>query len=416
MRPTSLKGQSPSLSQVSLQLPLDPSLPNLRDAVEGLGPVLQRSLGVADVTTHPRYIRYKPGNKAIILHDVNLDGEPTWAVVTVASRKDLERASRTPEAAVIADRARPRALVGEPIAYLTDIGALIEWYPANLAMPGLSTPTDELHAGIAEFAGATGDKDEPTLIHYRPERRAVMRWGDVYLKAYAVDEHYERAILGLEFPLSVPGIVTPRIAKAMPQYRMAAQTAIPGGAPARDRESRIEMGQVLADLHQAPLGPLPELTPTGFLDAVKTTARQVTSLLPHLADEVATLLKALEVDVPNLKRPVVSHGDFHRRQAITIDGGLALIDFDSICIAHPAYDVAKFAASQINGRRGLDRAFEWLDDLVEGYGRRPADIEWHIAASVLRRSSKSFRFLHPDWPESIEAMVSQARAVLQGAG
>jgi aminoglycoside phosphotransferase (APT) family kinase protein len=256
-----------------------------------------------------------------------------------------------------------------------------------------------LMARMPEFG--EGYEEEPTLIHYRPDRRAVMRWGDVYLKVFAIDEHFERAVRGLEFSSKAPGIVAPKPVTTLPEYRISAQGAIPGEMPARLREARVKMGEALAQLHRAPLGSLPELTPTAFLDAVRTTVAIINRILPHLNAEVSGLVSMLETKLPAVVVPVVSHGDFHRRQAIAIDGGLALIDFDSICIAHPAYDVAKFAASQVNGRRGLERAFEWLEDLLEGYGRRPPDIEWHIAASILRRATKAFRFLSRDWPTRV---------------
>jgi hypothetical protein len=392
--------------------PDDPALPNLR-SVWQLGPILERSVGVSGIETRPRYIKYKPNNKAILLHDVRLEGTWTCAKVTVAARKDLKRASRNPDTQALAQRVRTDWHLPEPIVYLDDVGALLEWYPANLDMPGLSAPLSELLGPLVKAGATIPDNEKPRLVNYRPERRGVLRWGDVYLKTYALQEHYDRASLALEFSSGLPGIVAPDLMGNFPEHRLSAQKSLLGSLPSRDPGTRSKMGEALLRLHESSGPGLPNISPARHLTAAKNTGELVVNLRPGLASKVERLVSALEARLPRDEVPVVSHGDFHRRQMIVVNERLAMLDFDSMCLAHPAYDPAKFAASQVNGKsRNLDDAFQALDDLLAGYGRRPPDLEWHVATHILRRASKPFRYFRPNWPQRIDEMIAAAGSLM----
>ena len=46
----------------------------------------------------------------------------------------------------------------------------------------------------------------PQLVHFKPGRRGVLRFGDHYLKIYAEDDKFERAVAGMEAAaVSYPG-------------------------------------------------------------------------------------------------------------------------------------------------------------------------------------------------------------------
>ena len=111
---------------------------------------------------------------------------------------------------------------------------------------------------------------------------------------------------------------------------------------------------------------------------------------------------------------MTSHGDFHGGQLLELPDGPALIDLDLLGAAPPALDLANYAGHLIpRDAPDLDAALAVLEQLVEGYGRRPPSLEWYLAASVLRRSRVPFRNFEPDWPAQTEAMVSAAEAALR---
>jgi hypothetical protein len=75
--------------------------------------------------------------------------------------------------------------------------------------------------------------------------------------------------------------------------------------------------------------------------------------------------------------------------------------------------VASYAANVVSGRPGdLERADAALDALLSGYGGRPADLDWYLAALLLRRAPSPFRLHKRRWPERLGAMVAAAEEVL----
>jgi aminoglycoside phosphotransferase (APT) family kinase protein len=110
---------------------------------------------------------------------------------------------------------------------------------------------------------------------------------------------------------------------------------------------------------------------------------------------------------------VPSHGDFNISQLLDMEGAYALLDFDEACLAAPGLDVASYAANLVSGRPGdLGRADAALDALLDGYGERPEALEWHYAASLLRRAPSPFRLHKKRWPERLESIVAAAEEVL----
>jgi hypothetical protein len=92
---------------------------------------------------------------------------------------------------------------------------------------------------------------------------------------------------------------------------------------------------------------------------------------------------------------------------------MAVIDLDELCLADPALDLATYAADVVRGRTGdLAGVEAVLEPLLDGYGGRPADLDWHLAAAILGRAAHPFHRQVPAWPERVEAMVATAEASL----
>jgi hypothetical protein len=177
---------------------------------------------------------------------------------------------------------------------------------------------------------------------------------------------------------------------------------------------RVEPGEPLHDLDAASKAGVPAAQPFQQLAAAETSARLVQAILPPLGERVEALLRELETDMPAIDRLVPAHGDFNARQLLVQRDGLALVDFDGMCLAPAALDPAKYAAYLVlGGPNDLHEASEVLDELLEGYGDRPFGLSWYLATCILRRAPRPFRYLDEHWPERVEGMIAASEAALR---
>jgi aminoglycoside phosphotransferase (APT) family kinase protein len=140
----------------------------------------------------------------------------------------------------------------------------------------------------------------------------------------------------------------------------------------------------------------------------------VGALLPSLAPRLSYLLERLSRNVPDPGDPLLSHGDFHAGQLLETGGVFAVIDFDSMCVAPAALDIATYVAHTVRGDEGdLDRAGEVLARIIDGYGTTPDALRWYLVTALLRRAPFPFRYLDDQWPERIEAMLDMAEETMR---
>jgi thiamine kinase-like enzyme len=107
---------------------------------------------------------------------------------------------------------------------------------------------------------------------------------------------------------------------------------------------------------------------------------------------------------------MTGHGDFGVDQFLDGPHGPTLIDFDDICTASPAWDLANYA-THVRTDTG-DRMLAVLAGVVEGYGRVPEALPWYLATARLLRAHQPFRHLDEGWPDRVEALVAEAEALL----
>jgi aminoglycoside phosphotransferase (APT) family kinase protein len=142
-------------------------------------------------------------------------------------------------------------------------------------------------------------------------------------------------------------------------------------------------------------------------------AAVIGDVLPALRPRVETLVRRLGDDMPPGGELVPAHGDFHVDQLLLANGHMAVIDFDQMCLAEPALDLATYAADVVRGRDSDLAAIEAvLEPLLDGYGGRPAGLDWHLAAAIMGRAAHPFQRQVPGWEERVEAMVAAAEASL----
>jgi Ser/Thr protein kinase RdoA (MazF antagonist) len=179
------------------------------------------------------------------------------------------------------------------------------------------------------------------------------------------------------------------------------------------KDAALEAGAVLAELHASRLTGIRPFGPDAQLEAAAASARLIGAIAPELRQRVDRLLASLSASMPDTGPLVPSHGDFHVGQLIETHDGLAVIDFDEMCLAPRALDPATYAAHIVRGGDGdLDAAHTALEPLLQGYGSRPDGLSWYLSASILRRGPFPFRYFHADWRPRIEEMVACAQEAL----
>jgi Ser/Thr protein kinase RdoA (MazF antagonist) len=207
----------------------------------------------------------------------------------------------------------------------------------------------------------------------------------------------------------------PALRGVSPRLRLTVQDAVDGVQIEHDRAVTVapDAGAALRELHACTA---PELSTAPAAEQLASAARSgelVAAVAPRQAPRVATLLRRLARTIPPAGPAVLSHGDFNVSQLLEADGQLVLLDFDQACRAAPALDVAGYAANVISGRPGdPEHASAALDALLDGYGCEPDGVQWHLAATTLRRASSPFRLHKKDWPDRMAAILDAAEAMV----
>lgn len=397
--------------------PADHAVPQLPGLLSpgAMASVLERSLRSGTVIEDLRvtFVDYQPGSGATIAYDVAIAGVRHVAVAS-AGRALCPEAARTDARRAIARALGRTSPVARPLTFDVRLGALVHWYPLDLAMPVLARPVPELLRLLARAGIPVGDGDAaPATLVYRPGQRAVIRAGGVILKAYAEDAAFRAGVAGLRI---AAGLGTgPRLHGALAELRLTVQRALDGTPVSRARAHAVApvAGAMLRVLHDAEVDSLAPAPAERTLAAAARAAHLTAAVAPGLARRTLDLLARLEEHAPEMDDLVPSHGDFNISQLLDVDSALAVLDFDEACLAPRALDVASYAANLVSGRRGdLARADAALAALLAGYGRAPEGLHWYLAASLLRRAPSPFRLHKRRWTARTESIVAAAEAVL----
>ena len=416
-----MSAHAPALRDGRSLPPRDAAVPQLPALLHrgAMAAALDRTLrnGAAVEDLRVTLVDYLPGSGVTVAYDADIAGTRHVAVAT-AGQALCPEALRTDARRAIARALGRESPVARPLTYDVRLGALLQWYPLDLAMPVLARPMPELLRLIAR-AGVTvgveaGAQPARTLV-YRPGRRAVVRSGGLVLKAYADDAAFRAGVAGLRVAAGIGLAAGPLLQGALADVRLTVQTAIDGEPVSRFRARDVApvAGEMVRVLHEAELAGLRVAGPERMLASAARGVALGAAIAPELAARMHDVLARLEEHAPAADELVPSHGDFNVSQLLDVEGALAVLDFDEACLAPPALDVASYAANLVSGRPGdLDRAEEALEALLHGYGQRPEGVRWYLAASLLRRAPSPFRLHKRRWPARMEAIVAGAEAVL----
>ena len=308
----------------------------------------------ADWLGEPRYVRFQPGRRLVVLYD-------SLAHLTVLKPKRTER---------LWDK-----VAGSPLSSrVPELGGVLQRFPLDVRLPGLP---------VASQGGE--------LIRYKPGRRAVFRYPGAYGKLRADGRR----------PVRLPG--TPPVLEHRPELGLTVYEEVPG-TPLRECDRTPWMAPVadaLRQLHATRVDGLPAHSMEAEIEDLRAAAETAAALgvaTGDLVDRLAPLLAGVAPQAATI------HGSFHDDQVLVSREGVTLLDLDSAAIGHPLLDVGHFCAYlTAAGEEEARAAF------LDAYG---CDALLFEAAALLRWSSLPFRDLEPGWPDAVRHRVELARARL----
>ena len=349
---------------------------------------------------------YKPHDTLAVHYRAGVGGAPHDVVATSIAGVDLAARAARPRYAELARRVDARSPAAAAVSYDDRLGALVTWLPFDPKLPALAEDGRELARRLRRPG-----MDEPSLIGYKPRARAVLRAGRYVLKAYGRTREFEAALTGLVTASRQGAVPTARFEGVVPELRLTAQRAVDGHRPDSAAEVAAAAGELVAALQRAPVAALAPALPERHLESAARKADLIGTLIPSLRPRLDGLLDALGAELPAGVPLVPAHGDFHVDQLLIGPGGIAVIDFDQMCLAAPALDIATYAADVVRGRdRDLALVRDVVEAMLDGYGQRPEALDWHLSAAILGRAAHPFHRQVPHWPERVEAMVAAAEA------
>jgi starch synthase len=396
-------------------VPADPALPQMAQVLDAdvMAEVLARSLGENAEPSDVRVcdLSYKPGTNLVVHYDVGVGGDRHHATAMIGDN-DLAGRARKFENEALADMVDGRAPAERPLSFEPALGALVQWLPLDLALWALAVPPDHRDRRLrAAGVHTNGRGEEPTLIGYRPQERAVVRLNGHVLKYYASHPSFSAAVAGLE-AADGASVATPALEASLPELFVTVQSHVAGERVESPAAAAVEAGATLARLHAGSSATLVEFRPIEQLDAAAAAAELVGRLAPALRPRLLALLGRLEASMPSDPEPVPAHGKFDARRLLRGDDGIVITDFEAMCAAPAALDVASYAADLVRGDPAdLQAALCVLDLVVQGYARRPDELSWYLATTILRRSPRPFRRQEDRWPQRIEEIVAAAEQV-----
>jgi len=413
------------------------------------------------------YLIYMPGTDFAALYAATLrrGDEIERALLFGNIRYDDDAAALVAKAEQRAARgkfARPR--LGEPAYHLPALGMALWTYPNDPKLKTLraSLEPDAVRSALGNLGGPDGKRDagwqvgayDSTLVRYIPRKRVVLRYEiewrqargadggprsdpssrltHVYAKLFDTAEQAAQAAAVLE--VLSRAAQADRRALRVPQplyvdaeHHVVYQSALPGELLVRSADdvtpARVaEIGRGLALFQQSRLPIRATLTLDGELEKSLEAARLVSMVHPDLAPALGRLTGRLERALGGLSRlPLVPcHGTFKLAHLLSDGPRIGLVDFDSVVLADPIYDVANFVADLHYLEAGgalpagraerLGNAFHdaWCAQVP--WGRRDTALDWYVASLLVRKQAlKPVKHLHADAAPKMARILDAAR-------
>ena len=269
------------------KIPDDKALPQIERLLDAdaVAPVLQRMLGQETSISSVRiaYVRYRPAKRLLVMYELQCGDETASAAVQANSGgRDLAGRATGAAGVALAGRVSSRSLARTPLAYDTDLEALIQWPPLDLGLPALAETPERLRREMVD-AGLELERadDLPRLVKHKHSQRAVLRLDRHVAKVYRNDAALAEAVAALSVAETLP-VRTARCEAVVPELRIAVQSLVPGDPPESVLQAAGRAGGVLAALHGAPANGLPFETPRDRLRRTGDSADLLATIAPEL--------------------------------------------------------------------------------------------------------------------------------------
>lgn len=434
-------------------LPKDPAFPLLASAGDpdfmlasfrkGLRPVNGEDLRIEGCRL--RRIRYRRGERCILQYALRVSGSETKQTVSgtlYAESGKSERLWRKLESE--ASRGVPEsAPTFEPVAFLEDLGMLVQVFPFDRRIPALpalaSGPPPEMEPSMLERFGPGEWRSERCSVEpvrYREHLGATLRYdvlarssgsvrsGRFYVKAYRDDgggrtlrtlrnlstargEHYR-----LVEPVSYLGEYRALLLEEAPGISLEA--VLLGGRGLAEAARRV--GRAVAEFNETAALPERRYTVEEYVASLRRAGRLVGWVRPELGPRVEEIVRAVEANLEEVS-PAATHRDL-KPDHVFLDADRALfIDLDGSAAADPVLDpallLARLAAAPchppVSRRRARAAAGAFA---AEYFARVPSAwrerLRFHYAGALLEVAQGLFRRQERDWPVHVERLVREA--------
>ena len=273
-------------------------------------------------------------------------------------------------------------------------------------------------------------KSDLEVLRYKPERRFV-----ACLRGTAAN----RALIKLYDPRGFAlasrvarhfavgdGAVFPRRIGSSKRHRILVSEWCSGQClsdvyrqPGFDLAAIEQLGGLLAAFHQYDDGSaLPRRFPGSEAAVLQALAEGVQAIAPALAADARSLARRLSRQLDALQ-PMqrTIHGDFYAGQVLYAADGLQLLDYDEVCMGHPAADVGLFLAhlerDALCGRVSRQRAAELESMFLQGYFSAAdwtalAAVDLYTATGLMQLLHTAFRNCEADWSQQMAALLAAA--------
>jgi hypothetical protein len=309
------------------------------------------------------------------------------------------------------NRVASETAVHGPVACLA-IGAT---QPAVLVQPAGADRRLRTLARLVSRPGAA-------LLAHRAERRAVLQIGTGPERRYARVLPPERVAGVVQAWRVAKGLLNGALSTPDPvEVDEARGVILTPALPGTPLHALLGSGEGLAHaravgvalraLHAA--APRPELTPHGPREEARVLQEWIDAVTRHAPPLQGPVRGTAGRVLDQLERAPLgelgpAHRDFHDGQVLIDRGGVSVLDFDTLCLAEPALDLANMLVHL--ELRALQRLCEpaWAEAagaaLLEGYGAR-ADERLRLYADATRLRLACVYAFRPRWGAVVPALI-----------
>ncbi|MGH7494292.1 MAG: phosphotransferase family protein [bacterium] len=185
------------------------------------------------------------------------------------------------------------------------------------------------------------------------------------------------------------------------------------------------VGGMLANFHGAHQRVQKSVSRAGELAEVHAVMEKIAAAFPVLQPRLRRLFNQLEMVQWDTSPTTLLHGTFRLNHIFIQHDELALIDFDSLRMGHPACDLANFLSSlyyiEAQERLELSQRQNVARHFIEGYAAKaplpvqPEALLWFLADLLIKKQAhKYLKHYHEDRAQKIERMLTLSEAALAG--